>query len=559
MDRLRKWDWALDVLWLLAWFAGSSAWCLTAGKRLGPVFDEATYVTRGLDRWRTGNLKRLMRLGTMPLPVDLMTLPLYLREVQRGQPFNPLEDLDVLLPAARAVTLGFWCLLLIYTGLAARRLAGPWAGRLAVALVACEPCFLAHASLATTDIAVTACLVALVYHFQAGREAGWFRRRALPAFWFGAAVLSKASALVFGPLFLGVVELERLARSGALGQQSSWLGRGKCLFQSLRKDLIWIWGGGMVLVFVYCGSDWQAEPSFVAWARGLPEGFPRRVMVWSAEHLRIFSNAGEGLVQQVKHNVRGHGTYLLGHRWPRACWYYFWVVPVIKLSLPLLLLPVAVALVRPRALLNWACLAAAAVLLLSPAFRVQLGIRLVLPVIALAVAGLAAAAVSAWGQLAAPVRRRVLAAGLAGGVLWKSAAVLAVWPHGLCYTNELWGGPRKGYLYVSDTDYDWGQGVRDLLRWQRRRGLPVLDVWYFGTDPAVRKPPLRELPLYGLPLKTPADVWAHVRGHYLAVNTTILYGGYGMNLEAYQQAVAFLHTQRPIGRTMTFFIYDFTR
>src|SRR5204863_2814462 len=95
-------------------------------------------------------------------------------------------------------------------------LAGPWGGRLAVALVACEPNMLAHASLATTDIAVTACLMALLYHFRTGREAGWVRRRAVPAVWFGLAILAKASALVYGPLCLIVLEGERLARAGVL-------------------------------------------------------------------------------------------------------------------------------------------------------------------------------------------------------------------------------------------------------------------------------------------------------------------------------------------------------
>src|SRR5437773_11079914 len=103
----------------------------------------------------------------------------------------------------------FWYLLLFYARRAGRELAGPWGGRLAVALMACEPSLLAHASLATTDIAVTACLLALAYHFHGGREAGWWRRIAVPAVWFGAAVLAKASGLVFGLLILLVIECSR--------------------------------------------------------------------------------------------------------------------------------------------------------------------------------------------------------------------------------------------------------------------------------------------------------------------------------------------------------------
>src|SRR5262249_25638074 len=158
-----------------------------------------------------------------------------------------------------------------------RSLAGPWGGRLAVALLACEPTLLANAALATTDLAITACLLALVYHFRTGREAGWLRRVGLPAFWFAAAVLAQASRLVFGPLCVVVVELERILRStparsasegnrcplaGAAGwwtkdplaRAAGWCRR--ALRPALR-DMIPIVGLGMVLVFVYCGSDWR--------------------------------------------------------------------------------------------------------------------------------------------------------------------------------------------------------------------------------------------------------------------------------------------------------------
>src|SRR5260370_11727704 len=105
-----------------------------------------------------------MKLGTMPLPVDVQTLPLYLWERCRGRPIDPVGELHLVLPFARAATLFFWGLLLWHAWLAAAFLGGRWAGALAVAVLACGPILAAHASLATTDIAVTACLLALLYH-----------------------------------------------------------------------------------------------------------------------------------------------------------------------------------------------------------------------------------------------------------------------------------------------------------------------------------------------------------------------------------------------------------
>ena len=123
-----------DALWLLICGIASSAWCLSAGQQLGATFDEPIYVTRGLEAWRTGSHAGLLHLGTMPLPVDVQTLPLLLWERWRGLPFDPAADLEQILPVARAGTLVFWWLLLLYGMLAGRTLAGPWAGRLAVAL-----------------------------------------------------------------------------------------------------------------------------------------------------------------------------------------------------------------------------------------------------------------------------------------------------------------------------------------------------------------------------------------------------------------------------------------
>src|SRR5205085_2618200 len=121
----------------------------------------------------------------------------------------------------------------------------------------------------------------------------------------------------------------------------------------------------LLCTFLYCGCDWQPEPSFVAWAHSLPEGTQKQAVVWIADHLRIFSNAGEGIMRQVKHNMHGHGTYILGRSEPRALWYYFPLTLCIKLSTPLLLVPILLLLLRPRSLLNWACLTAAVLVLFS--------------------------------------------------------------------------------------------------------------------------------------------------------------------------------------------------
>jgi hypothetical protein len=556
-----KW---FDLLWYLAWGVASSIWCVTAAGQLGATYDEPNYIATGLERWHSGSTTCLMRLGTMPLPVDAETGPLYLWERWRGTPIDLNTEWERVLPWARAGNLVFWWLLLGYGWLAGRFLAGPWAGRLAVALLACEPTFLGHASLATTDIAVAASLLALTYHFRTGMNTGWLRRVGWPAFWFAAAVLAKASGLVFGVICLCAVELEQRLTCGA---QERTAGNRRGLWSILwhqrpsapapfRRDCLQIVFLGLALVFIYCGTDWEPQTSWFAWARKLPPSPQASVMVWLAGHLRIFSNAGDAITRQVRHNVCGHGVYILGQRYERAVWYYFPLVLTIKLTLGLLIAPLVVAVLRGRSLRNWALAATVALLLFSFLCRVQIGVRFMLPLVALAVVGLSAAVVETVRALGPGWRARFLVGASTVAVLHGAVVLFTLWPYGLCYVNELWGGTPAGYQLVSDSNYDWGQGLKELAAWQRAHGGRKLAIWYYGTDPALKMLRVEPLSLHAIPFRNADEVGRLLQGRTLAVGTSAGYGYVaGVNVDAVWEYLA----HSPVtARTSTFLIYDFS-
>jgi hypothetical protein len=292
----------------------------------------------------------------------------------------------------------------------------------------------------------------------------------------------------------------------------------------------------------------------VAWANGLPAGAGKTAMTWIADHLCIFSNAGEGLARQVKHNLHGHGVYLLGTASDHAIWYYFPVLFTIKLAIPLLVAPIALLVLRARALRNWAIAAGLMLFLFSFNCRVQIGIRLLLPCVALMGIGLAAATVTALRDLGESRAMPLLRFGVVAAVAWMCLGSLDAWPDGLRYVNELWGARKPGYEIVSDSNYDWGQGLPELAAWKSQHGVADLDVWYFGTDPRLTH--FHALPLHVLPMGSPDDVRERVSGRHLAVGTSILYG-YGLT-ESHRRAAAYLRTCQPIGRTGTFLIFDFT-
>lgn len=549
-----------DGLWLVLLVAATSFWCVRIAGSLSATFDEPTYLQCGLEHWRTGSYKSLMRLGTMPLPVDVQTLPLYLWEREHGTQIDVYRDMNWILAWARAANLVFWALLLVYVFRIARSIAGPWAGRIASALVAAEPVLLGHASLATTDIAVTAMLMAFVHEFQSGREQRGWRRFVLPGLIYGLAILAKASALVFAPICMVAIELWRMWKSegyaGVAG--ADFKTRIGCFiggFWAFRRDFLKIVGIGLLVMFLYVRSDWTTEPTFITWAEGLKPGVAHDTMLWLSGHLRIFTNAGEGLVQQIKHNLRADPTFILGTVHPRAVWYYFPVALAIKCSIPFLLLPVVIAIFRRRALLSWPVMAALALLAYSLTCRVQIGIRFMFPLLALASAGYGAAVVQAMHEMRGRWKKAALGTITAAGICYTAVCSLMAGQDAICYTNEFWGGTRNGYLYLADSNYDWGQGLKELLRWREAHGVATVDVWYFGTDARVMVPPLRWLPA-GIGDFADGHPWDEIfGGKCVAVSTTLVDGLY--LTPAAQSAMAWLKQRQPVDRTTTFLIYDF--
>jgi hypothetical protein len=260
-----------------------------------------------------------------------------------------------------------------------------------------------------------------------------------------------------------------------------------------------------------------------------------------------------GLLFQVRYQaVRWDGEiFLLGEYSSQGFRHYFAAALAIKLALPVLVLLVLLLAFRPRYLLNGAALAALGLLALTPAFRIQTGVRYVLPIAALALIGASAGYARWWSeQTTAP--RRALAGGLATAlVLWSLVSSCLVWPNGMCYTNELFGGTRHGYLALTESNIDWGQGLNELARWQDRHGEPLLFVWYFGTDPHCND--ARFHAICPESLKNGEDLERICRGGYFAVSTSYYSGYYHTS-----PAVAYLRTLEPCDQTSTFLIFDFT-
>jgi hypothetical protein len=72
----------------------------------------------------------------------------------------------------------------------------------------------------------------------------------------------------------------------------------------------------------------------------------------------------------------------------------------------------------------------------------------------------------------------------AGLIAWMVVIHTFIWPDYLSYFNELIGGPGKGYLFLRDSNIDWGQDLPGLRKYMDENNIDNIRLLYFGTaDP----------------------------------------------------------------------------
>jgi hypothetical protein len=379
---------------------------------------------------------------------------------------------DAALAAARFGILPFFwiaCFVVYWWG---KRCFGPAEAVAAVFFFGFLPPILAHAGLATTDMALTAFLAA---SFLCGLI--WIERPTVAtAALFGAAtgmaVLSKFSTLVFLPACFAIAlvwyflaerpHFPRLLR--AAGE------RLPSLLLAVLAGALLIWAGYR---FSF-GKVWFTSVRLPA-----PELFA-------------------GIRQVMVHNELGHATYLLGERSRTGFWCFYLVDLAVKTPLAFLILlglawrlPFRKQGPYPRA---WLPLAFSAGILLVAFFsRINIGIRHILPIYAGLSLLAGPGALAFWEHARA---RRWMAAAFGALLVWFAGSSLWSHPDYLAYFNELAGSHPENILV--DSDLDWGQDMKRLANRLHEAG--ATEVWFEPMVAAAYEresgmPPIRRMNL----------------------------------------------------------------
>jgi hypothetical protein len=211
-------------------------------------------------------------------------------------------------------------------------------------------------------------------------------------------------------------------------------------------------------------------------ARWVADSFPKHAAaVWAAVRALSYLLPTEmvlGVFWQLWHNGDGHPASLLGMQSATGWWYYFPVAFALKVPLPHLLLSAASlawaasALARRRDKRFLVVLVPFAVytafVLMS---RINIGVRYYLPAFPFLF-------ILGGALLDRLLSARARLAGVAAAALllgWAGFEAARAFPDHMTYFNQL-ASARPHWWYLSDSNVEWGDDVRELSLYLRARG-----------------------------------------------------------------------------------------
>jgi hypothetical protein len=465
------------------------------------VFDESDHLYAGYEYWMHGDF------GTNPehppLVKMLATIPLLSMGLKEPPPFPvpffKIEDFvngtkflygggnaDVLLMRGRTVVALFSLAMATLVYLAAGEVFGPLAGLLALGLFVFEPVMLSNGALVTTDMPLACLFFASTYAFYRFLKRPTVLRLALCAAAAALTMAAKHSGALVLPtlLLLGVADyIAHRITFGLLPEEGNRL-RTLNLLQ-LAGALAAIGFVSYAFLWTIYGFRYAARPGQLVLTPALADyatqlsPIKHDVILFFARH-HLFPEAYLYGWTDILQIAGTRSTYLFGHLYATGQWFFFPGVFVVKSTLALMILlalvPFAGIFGRRREFLFFA-IPVAFFMAVSVASILNLGVRHILPVypFCLVLAGAAAAVVA----------KRSLAGRVAVGVLLAFTVVSSLhsFPDFLAYSNEAFGGPANTWRVLTDSNDDWGQGLKWTKAYMDRH--PDGDCWFDYSDPLI--------------------------------------------------------------------------
>lgn len=431
------------------------------------IYDEVTYVKAGYGFLKDHDFR--LDPFNPPLAREIVAIPML---------FNPNipEDPTLFWPRMTVViiTLLLACLIYIF----AKKVFGLLAAIMSLILFVFEPNILANGHYATMDLIFTFFFILVLYLFMIWKKKFTYNRIIIFSIVFGLALSTKITALYFIiPSLALIYILEKKNKREAINI-SFWKKRMYKSALSLTVILLALWSTYFFTFEPPLGYRFDSNRPAIKFAKenslikiGLTQPIPLGSYISTIKQQLVYNYSGWYRKDSfVFGNLSRNGHSGL----------YFPLIILVKTPIPLLLLFIISLFYfrgsfrKYQTILIPFCL----ILFLVLISNVTLVTRYLLPIYPLMII---------YSTKIINIKtkynfQKFLFIGFV--LLWYIWGTLQTFPHYISFTNEFTGGYKNGYKYVFDANWDWGQGLVDLKKYQRENNIYNLQLAYFGDlDP----------------------------------------------------------------------------
>ncbi len=354
-----------------------------------------------------------------------------------------------------------------------------------------SPTFIAHGRLVTTDVGAVLGLVVATYFWLKFLRKPSTKNTIIAGLAFGFAMLLKFSLALLIPFF-GIITLFYIFIEN------------KRLFEYLGKAiLIGLIGVVFVIWPVYQLHIINYPPE--RQARDTAEMIEptlfnplREFLIFIADKpiIRSLGYYFTGLVMATQRTLFGNTTYFLGKLNNASFTSYFPTVYLLKAPFALHLLTLTSLFlvffkktkknnrkIKEKISSRFPEFSMLVFLLIywttSISGNLNLGIRHLLPVFPFTYILISVCLVSFIEETKKPIIKKSLSFLTIFCLTWYAAASLFTYPHYIAYFNEI-VGTDNGFRYVVDSNYDWGQDFKRLIKWIEKNDVERIKIDYFG-------------------------------------------------------------------------------
>ncbi len=336
---------------------------------------------------------------------------------------------------------------------------GAVGGLISLALFSFCPDMIAHSGLATSDACVSffffLTLWRLWKYFQKPQR---IKNTILVGVFMGLSFLSKFSAILLLPTIALILTLGGQWKAVSV----------KRTFICFAAAIMTIWSGYFFEVKPLLKNTPDPEKKIAVYERLGGQSLVR----FAKEAPVPLSTFVSAFTSMMVTRSKGTNAFFMGE-WShgqKSWWPYYLTAFSIKNTLPFLFLLLISGLilgksVRDRLLRVFLLVPISLFFAATLQDKAQAGLRYFLPIYPFCFMLCAAGGVWLWQK------RDALKYFVAATLAWHSLEALRTYPDYLSYFNASVGGADRGYLYLRDSNIDWGQDLKGVARWAQANSV----------------------------------------------------------------------------------------